>query len=219
LVRRVCPGHLRPDPRRRASDLEVPIRLPFGNPAKTNKTFRITGDRRARCPGDAATDGTTLTYRTAQLVEHIEGLTNKKEPQTLLKSLPINDVSYIRNCINDPPFGVDTDVEIICPMCLHEFKVDMPPGSKFFLPPTEEGQDASLTHCGTYWQKRFFFFQYHMKLPMAGSNGLTNQPTEMDDRKVHTAARKRARSSWTPPVGSQSRNVKAAKTRLFPSRK
>lgn len=105
-------------------------RLAIGKDEQDIQDYR---DRRSKMFGDAATDD-TLTYRTAQLIEHIEGLTNKKELQTLLKSLPINDVSYIRNCINDPPFGVDTDVEIICPMCLHEFKVDMPLEANFFFP-------------------------------------------------------------------------------------
>jgi hypothetical protein len=83
--------------------------------------------------GDQSADD-TLIYRTSMLLNEIDGITNKSELQVLLKNLPINDVSYIRNCINEPPFGVDTNVEIICPSCLQDFTVDLPLEANFFFP-------------------------------------------------------------------------------------
>lgn len=96
-------------------------------------------DRRIKYWGDAAADD-TLTYRTAMLLNHIEGLSSKQEIQTLIKHLPISDVAYIRNCINEPPFGVDTNVEIICPSCLQEFEVDLPLEANFFFPRRKKGK-------------------------------------------------------------------------------
>ena len=90
-------------------------------------------DRRLKMWGDSATDD-TLTYRTAQLLESIEGVTSKSELQTLIKNLPIQDVAYIRNCVNEPPFGVDTNVPITCPSCMQEFEVDLPLEANFFFP-------------------------------------------------------------------------------------
>ena len=90
-------------------------------------------DRRIKNFGDSAADD-TLTYRTAILLEEIEGVSDKKELQTLIKNLPISDVSYIRNCTSEPPFGVDTKIEIVCPSCLQEFEVDLPLESNFFFP-------------------------------------------------------------------------------------
>lgn len=90
-------------------------------------------ERRIKSFGDSATDD-TLTYRTAVLLEQIDGITDKNELQVLIKNLPINDVSYIRNCINEPPFGVDTDVDLVCPSCLEEFNLDLPMESNFFFP-------------------------------------------------------------------------------------
>jgi hypothetical protein len=90
-------------------------------------------DRRIKMFGDSAADD-TLTYRTAMLVDNIQGLTDKRDLQTLVKNLPINDVSYLRNCINEPPFGVETKVEMNCPSCLHDFSIELPLESGFFFP-------------------------------------------------------------------------------------
>ena len=76
----------------------------------------------------------TLLYRTAFLIEEIEGLSNKIEIQTLLKKLPINDVAYLRTVVNDPPFGVDTKVSINNPYTLNDFEIELPLESNFFFP-------------------------------------------------------------------------------------
>jgi len=89
-------------------------------------------ERRVKNFGDSTDD--TLIYRTAMLLEKIEGITDKKELQTLIRNLPISDVNHLRNCTNEPPFGVDTKVSIDCPMCLAEFEVELPLESNFFFP-------------------------------------------------------------------------------------
>lgn len=90
-------------------------------------------DRRIKNFGDSAADD-TLTYRTSLLLEEIQGITDKRDLQTLVKNLPISDVSHIRNCINEPPFGIDTKIETVCPSCLQEFDVDLPLEANFFFP-------------------------------------------------------------------------------------
>jgi hypothetical protein len=90
-------------------------------------------ERRIKNFGDNSTDD-TLIYRTSVLVEEIQGITDKRDLQTLIKNLPISDVSHIRNCVNEPPFGVDTKVDIVCPSCLQEFDVDLPLEANFFFP-------------------------------------------------------------------------------------
>jgi hypothetical protein len=76
----------------------------------------------------------TLLYRTAHLIEEIEGLTDKREIQTLLKKLPIQDVAYLRTVVNEPPFGVDTKVNITNPYSLRDFEIELPLESNFFFP-------------------------------------------------------------------------------------
>lgn len=98
-------------------------------------------ERRIKLFGDSAADD-TLTYRMASLLEDVEGLADKRELQTLLKNLSVNDVSYIRNCINDPPFGVNTKMEITCPSCLHDFEIDLPFDADFFFPRRKKGSQT-----------------------------------------------------------------------------
>lgn len=117
-------------------DVLPTTKLPFSYRLSTGRDEQeITDyrDRRIKAFGDASADD-TLTYRTAMLVDNIDGLTNNSELQILLKNLPISDVSYIRNCINEPPFGVDTSVEIVCPSCLQDFTVELPLEANFFFP-------------------------------------------------------------------------------------
>jgi T4 bacteriophage base plate protein len=111
-------------------------KLPFSYRLSTGKDEQeITDyrDRKIKAFGDSSADD-TLIYRTSVLLNDIDGITNKTELQILLKNLPIGDVSYIRNCINEPPFGVDTNVEIVCPSCLQDFEVDLPLEANFFFP-------------------------------------------------------------------------------------
>jgi len=117
-------------------DVLPTTKLPFTYRLSTGKDEQdITDyrDRRIKAFGDSSADD-TLTYRTATLLNEIDGIKGKNDLQVLLKNLPINDVSYIRNCINEPPFGVDTNIEITCPSCLHDFEVDLPLEASFFFP-------------------------------------------------------------------------------------
>jgi len=98
-------------------------------------------DRRLKTYGDQAADD-TLTHRTSMLLEDIDGITDKSELQVLLKNLPINDVAHIRNSINEPPFGVDTNVEIVCPSCTAEFEMDLPLEANFFFPRKKKGENT-----------------------------------------------------------------------------
>lgn len=109
-------------------------RLATGEDEQAITSYR---ERRIQMFGDQSDDD-TLLYRTAMLLEWIEGVTDIKEIQVLLKRLPINDVSHLRNTINEPPFGVDTDVDMICPSCAEEFKIDLPLETNFFFPRKKE---------------------------------------------------------------------------------
>jgi len=133
-----CPDEYGPN----LQDVLPTTKLPFSYRLSTGKDEQEITDhreRRVKAFGDSATDD-TLTFRTASLLQDIDGISNKNELQILLKNLPINDVSYIRNCINEPPFGVDTNISIICPSCYAEFDIDLPLEASFFFPRRKKGQ-------------------------------------------------------------------------------
>jgi hypothetical protein len=94
-------------------------------------------EQRIQMFGDQSEDD-TLLYRTALLIERIEGITDRKEIQVLLKKLPIADVSHLRNEINDPPFGVETEIPMLCPSCTAKFDLDLPLEANFFFPRKKE---------------------------------------------------------------------------------
>jgi len=112
------------------SKFRYQYRLATGQDEQEISNYR---EKRIQQWGDQGDDD-TLLYRTALLLEEIEGVSLKKELALLLKKLPIQDVAHLRNEINTPPFGVDTELPIICPSCIEEFKIDLPLETNFFFP-------------------------------------------------------------------------------------
>lgn len=110
-------------------------KLSRGRDENTIQEYR---ERRIKMFGDQSDD--TLVYRTAMLLDDIEGLEDKKELQKLISVLPINDVAHIRNMVSEPPFGVDTNVSITCANCLQDFEVDLPLEANFFFPRAKKGK-------------------------------------------------------------------------------
>jgi hypothetical protein len=90
-------------------------------------------DKKAKFDNSMQADD-SLIFRTCQLIEEIEGLSNKNELEILLKKLPVSDGNYIRNLVNDPPFGPVTRVTVNSPFTLEDFEVDLPLDSNFFFP-------------------------------------------------------------------------------------
>jgi hypothetical protein len=105
-------------------------RLPTGKDELAVNKYR---EDRVKMFGDQSEDD-TLLYRTALMLEEIQGVTDVREIKFLLTKLPINDVAYLRNIVSDPPFGVDTAIGMICPSCNAEFEVDLPLEANFFFP-------------------------------------------------------------------------------------
>jgi hypothetical protein len=112
------------------SGFSVEYRLSRGRDEMALQEYR---DRKIKQTSDNSADD-SLIFRTAQLVNSIQGITDKNELQVLLKNLPIQDVSHIRNLISEPPFGIDTKVSIISPISSEEFEVELPLEANFFFP-------------------------------------------------------------------------------------
>lgn len=114
-----------------STEYKFKYRLATGKDEQAIQDYR---DRRAKNFDLSGQADDTLLYRTAHLIEEIEGLTDKLEIQTLLKKLPIQDVAYLRTVVNEPPFGVDTKVSITNPYTLRDFEIELPLESNFFFP-------------------------------------------------------------------------------------
>ncbi|RDJ35452.1 MAG: hypothetical protein DWQ19_11595 [Crenarchaeota archaeon] len=90
-------------------------------------------ERRSKFDNSTLTDD-TLLYRTSLLVEEIGGLTDKNELLIMIKKLPVEDVSYLRNVTSEPPFGVDTKVTLTSKFTLEDFEIELPLEANFFFP-------------------------------------------------------------------------------------
>lgn len=111
------------------SKLRFSYRLSRGKDEALVQQYR---ERRIKTFTDANDD--TLAYRASLLVTEIENVKDTRQIQLIYNKLPIGDVSYIRNLINEPPFGVNTEIPFICPMCNETFSTDLPLDSNFFFP-------------------------------------------------------------------------------------
>jgi hypothetical protein len=83
---------------------------------------------------DANAPDDLVHYRTALAVTDIEGLTDKEELKLLIENLSIGDSNYLRNVINNPPFGVNTKTMLDCNFCKSDFLMELPFGISFFFP-------------------------------------------------------------------------------------
>lgn len=81
----------------------------------------------------------TLLYRTATLLENLQGVTDRNELIILIKKLPVSDVAHLRNTIAGSPFGVDTKIGQICPACYTDFEIELPVDIYFFFPRKKTG--------------------------------------------------------------------------------
>ena len=118
-------------------------RLPRGSDEReiqSYKEFKSKGG--FQTDSDAPDD--SLHFRTALLVNDIEGLTEKNELKILIEKLPIGDVNYLRNTINNPPFGVDTKTLLECSACQAEFHTDLPLEASFFFPKDQKKNQTQV---------------------------------------------------------------------------
>jgi hypothetical protein len=80
----------------------------------------------------------TMTFRLALLLNSVETITDKEELKVLLRNLSIQDVNYIRNIINDPPFGMETNITVLSPYSNEDFEIELPLDSGFFFPKSKK---------------------------------------------------------------------------------
>lgn len=80
-----------------------------------------------------------LVYKVALLLEEIDGIGGGPVfTQDIVTMLPTSDMAFLRNLINNPPFGVDTKVDLLCPRCEVASDISLPLDANFFFPKTKK---------------------------------------------------------------------------------
>lgn len=123
------------------SNYRFKYRLPTGEDEVEVSEYR---QRRLRQFPDSLDD--TFFHRATLLLDYIGNdnvtLTEKHAIKSLLPQMPIADVNYLRNVLNEPPFGVNTDITVLCSSCFHEFPVTVPMELSFFFPKNKKEQEV-----------------------------------------------------------------------------
>ena len=107
----------------------------------TDETDIQQHQQRQRLAGFAEPRDDFLVYRLVGLLEDIEGVTDKQELADVLSNLLGGDSAYLRQTVIEPPFGVDTRVDIECPnqACGIPFGIALPMAVDFFFPRPRKG--------------------------------------------------------------------------------
>lgn len=132
-----CPEEFGPDSLKDTlpkTGLNFIYRLPTGKDEHMVNEYRDKKNKNA----DQVDD--TWAYRASLLIKDIEGITDQPSIHTLMRNLPINDSSYLRSLFNEPPFGVNTKIEMLCKSCSETFEIELPFETGFFFPNPRKGK-------------------------------------------------------------------------------
>lgn len=103
-------------------------------------------DKRSKQAADSNATDDTFVWRTALLLEEIEGLNEHSALMTLIERLPIADVSHLRHIMSDIPFGVETKITQWCPSCNEDFEIELPIEAGFFFPQPKKVKRTRVTN-------------------------------------------------------------------------
>lgn len=108
---------------------------------KDEATVQAYKDRKIKNNFDSDDESDdTLLYRMSVLISSIEGINDKHQIMSIIESLPISDVNFLRGKINDLPFGMDTQIALECRNCGEDFDTSMPMGASFFFPRVKKNE-------------------------------------------------------------------------------
>lgn len=116
------------------SQLAIKYKVPNGEDERAlsrHRDMMIRGGFRSDAPDD------TLVRRNIMLITNIEGITNKIEIEQIVNNIGVKDSNFIREKINNPGFGIITDISMRCNYCYHEWELDLPIDANFFFPRTK----------------------------------------------------------------------------------
>ena len=135
LQKNYCPQDFSVDSLRKVlprSGFSFKYRLMTGADENEVTAYRERKTKSVNTPDDS------FLYRAAVLIEEMGNekaiLNNRYAIHSLLERLPVSDVNFIRNALNKPPFGVETEMDVDCISCGHRFPVELPYESNFFFP-------------------------------------------------------------------------------------
>lgn len=107
----------------------------FGRGSDERQLIKLREERSQRSGGKATEN--TLHEKALMVTLSIGGISDRQVMQKALSALSGEDLHHLRQCVESPPFGVDTRITLRCPHCLRTNRTRMPFGIDFFMPPIE----------------------------------------------------------------------------------
>jgi len=114
------------------SGLDIWYRIPCGEDERS-----LTKYREMRVKNFAGAVDDTLTRRNTMLITRVNTIENQMEIEQIVNNLGVKDSNFLRDRINNPGFGPQTDIYMSCPYCFHEWTLDLPIDANFFFPRTK----------------------------------------------------------------------------------
>ena len=117
-------------------DAKVPFwyRYPRGNDEKNLNRYR---QQMNKAFGNNLLDD-TIIKRNIMLINKIGDFSNQMEIEQIINNLSVVDSNYIRDVTTEPSFGLNTKIALGCPMCYHNWEMELPIDTNFFFPKTKK---------------------------------------------------------------------------------
>ena len=115
------------------SGLNIRYRLPRGEDERS-----LTRHREMKIKNFAGGVDDTLIRRNIMLITRIANIENRMEIESIVNALKVRDSNFLRDQINNPGFGPQTDIFMSCPYCYNEWALDLPIDANFFFPRTKK---------------------------------------------------------------------------------
>ncbi len=115
------------------SGLDIWYRLPCGEDER-----QLTKYREMRVKNFSGSTDDTLVRRNIMLISRINTIDDRISIEQIVNNLSVKDSNYLRDQINNPGFGPQTDIFMTCPYCYHGWELDLPIDANFFFPRTKK---------------------------------------------------------------------------------
>jgi len=95
--------------------------------------------RRAAVPGVDQSLDSTIEENLNMAIVSVNGVTDQMKISAVVARMHSKDIAIVRDTINIDAPGIDTDIEIRCPHCEQQIKIDLPITENFFRPKESPG--------------------------------------------------------------------------------
>lgn len=99
---------------------------------RVSDVHAIINNKKLLKRGGIKSDDTSVEKNLSAVIVDVNGDVNRFKIDKFIEKLHSSDTSLIRQWLDDNSPGIDTKIDIVCPDCDHEMRVDLPITESFF---------------------------------------------------------------------------------------